>query len=244
MPSIWNKLIGLSKRTIWQIYAPIYDSILILEPYTRYLKECATLLDLQPNQLLLDVGCGTGNFLIPITTGQVYAVDYSPNMLSLAKLKIYFLKMFRNPDQEIYFIRLDANEKLPIANEVFDCVVSLSSIHSFTNPKISVSEMLRVLRPGGRILLTVPLPVSTVSIIKEHLSRASFPRLLASIIMAPVFIGVLAVNLLQERWGREGEFKFLTTDQVLNITFDLPLEIIQIKKCFSKTYTLLLARKL
>lgn len=52
--------------------------------------------------------------------------------------------------------KADANEKLPYRNETFDIIWCSEVIEHLKNPKESVKEMLRITRPGGRIIITTP----------------------------------------------------------------------------------------
>jgi len=106
-----------------------------------------------------------------------------------------------------------------------------------------MAEMVRVLKVGGKLLLTVPLPTSVIGVMKDHVRNADFLRLLCSFFAIPFFLVILAINLLQEKWHREGVYHFLTTEQVTTMATQLCLEILEVKECFSGTYTLLLARK-
>ena len=49
-----------------------------------------------------------------------------------------------------------ANEELPFLDNVFDAVFSLNVLEHVANPNKSASELLRVLKPGGRIYAVVP----------------------------------------------------------------------------------------
>lgn len=234
---------ALPKKLLWQVYAPIYDSLLLLKPYSEYLAHCADLLDVRSGESLLDVGCGTANLLLKVKRGRIVGLDGASFMLSLAKLKTFLLGLWRRSAQKVWFLRADGIQSLPFFENTFDHVACLSTIHSFPDPESSVSEMIRVLKPGGRLLLTVPLPITTGSIVKDHLQNASLPRLILSFIALPILLFVLIINLLQEKWHRDGIYKFLTTEEVIDIVNRLGLEVIMVEKCFSGTYTLLLARK-
>lgn len=233
----------LLRKLIWQIYAPIYDSLLVLMPYTTYLKQCGDVLGVHHHETLLDVGCGTANLLLPISDGTVVAMDSSTAMLRLAKIKRFVINRLRRSNQTVDFIKADATMILPFADNSFDCVASLSMIHSVGNPIASVEEMVRVLKPGGRILLTVPLPTTTKAIVQEHIGRASLLRLLLTILLLPILLGVLAINVLQESWNTRGIYYFLKTEDLVSIALKSGLAIVRSETCFSGTYTLLLATK-
>ena len=95
---------------------------------------------------LLDAGCGTGHFSKwALDRGaQVTSLDIGVNLLKEARKK-----GLRN---------LVAGDvmKLSFADATFDMVVSSECIEHTPSPATAVSEMVRVLRPGGFLVVTCP----------------------------------------------------------------------------------------
>jgi SAM-dependent methyltransferase len=95
---------------------------------------------------VLDVGCGTG--VVSITAArlgaQVTALDLTPELLDRAR------ENARISGVEIEFHEGDA-EALPFSDEFFDVVLSQFGHMFAPRPEVAVSEMLRVLKPGGTI---------------------------------------------------------------------------------------------
>ena len=46
----------------WDIYAKLYDTLNLLQPYRDLHRQVLESLDLKDGELILDAGCGTGNF--------------------------------------------------------------------------------------------------------------------------------------------------------------------------------------
>lgn len=94
---------------------------------------------------LLDVGCGTGNHLASLRARgfTVAGVDGSEEMLDHARRS--------NPDVEL---RLSDVEQLPFPSDQFDFVICIEVLRYLPNIEAAVSEMARVLRPGGLALVT------------------------------------------------------------------------------------------
>jgi ubiquinone/menaquinone biosynthesis C-methylase UbiE len=97
--------------------------------------------------LVLEVGVGSGLNLPlygPAVTTRVVAVDPSPELLHLASK--------RTADAVIPVSLLRASaEHLPLADAVFDTIVMTWTLCSIPNPIAALTEMRRVLRPGGRL---------------------------------------------------------------------------------------------
>lgn len=96
----------------------------------------------------LDVGCGPGLFSILLFQQghEVTSVDYSTGMLEKAKENIEEAGYV--PD----LVRGDATH-LPFEDESYDYIVSRNLVWNLENPVAAYREWMRVLKPGGRILV-------------------------------------------------------------------------------------------
>lgn len=96
----------------------------------------------------LDLGCGPGLFstLLAKLGHKVTAFDYSEDMLEQAK------KNFIACALSVETVRGDA-QKLPFADSTFDYIVSRNVMWVMEQPERAYSEWLRVLRPGGRMMI-------------------------------------------------------------------------------------------
>lgn len=106
---------------------------------------------------IIDIGCGTGIIsLLALEKGakKVTCGDISEFMLNMAK-KNFKLTDF-TPDC-YHFHQLDA-ESLPFENNCFDAVITGMSFGLFPDQEKAVSEMFRVLKPGGFISLGIHGP--------------------------------------------------------------------------------------
>lgn len=102
---------------------------------------------LAPGERLLDVGCGTG-IVLEAVAGRVPDAT-----LVGADLSFEMLQAARRRAAAAPLVNADA-ASLPIAGASCDVVVSASSLHFWSDPGRSVSEIARVLRPGGLLVLT------------------------------------------------------------------------------------------
>jgi len=106
------------------------------------------LTDIQPgpNDLLLDAGCGSGLFSsMAIQAGaQVIGLDAAPALLEIARK--------RNPDNN--FLEEDL-ESLPFADDSFDIVTGFNSFQYAGSFENALAEAKRVLKPGGKLVITI-----------------------------------------------------------------------------------------
>ncbi|GIE89764.1 class I SAM-dependent methyltransferase [Actinoplanes regularis] len=99
---------------------------------------------------LLDVGTGTGTVaaLACARGAGVVAVDAEPSMLELARRRV--------PAAEVQHAELP---RLPFAEDSFDAAVANFVINHVGDPMAAIRELRRVVRPGGRIAVTIwPYP--------------------------------------------------------------------------------------
>jgi ubiquinone/menaquinone biosynthesis C-methylase UbiE len=92
---------------------------------------------------ILEVGCGTGNYISALRTAsecKAWGVDPSEEMLASA----------RSSDPRVHF-SWGRGETLRFEDEFFDLVLSVDVIHHIADRAEYLSEAFRVLRPGGRI---------------------------------------------------------------------------------------------
>ena len=103
--------------------------------------------NLQPGDRLLDVGCGTGELLAAIASqdsgAALMGLDPSPAMLAVARAKV----------PGATFIEGTA-ESIPAESSSVDWLVTTSAFHYVQDPLAARREFRRVLRSGGRLVLT------------------------------------------------------------------------------------------
>jgi demethylmenaquinone methyltransferase/2-methoxy-6-polyprenyl-1,4-benzoquinol methylase len=113
----------------------------------RAIKE---LKSLKPKRML-DIATGTGDFALEalkINPHNIIGVDISEGML-----KVGMEKMKSRQVDHIISLRLGDSENLPFENDVFDAITVGFGVRNFENLEKGLSEMLRVLRPGGKAVV-------------------------------------------------------------------------------------------
>lgn len=93
---------------------------------------------------ILDIAAGTGTSSVALqrSGARVVAVDFSPGMIAEGRRK----------HKKIEFIEANA-EKLPFGDNEFDAVTISFGLRNVSQPKVALSEMYRVLKPGGRLVV-------------------------------------------------------------------------------------------
>jgi ubiquinone/menaquinone biosynthesis C-methylase UbiE len=114
-----------------------------------YLAWMVDTLDFDPHDAVLDVAAGTGHLgrAIAPRVRSVICLDLTPDMLHEGEQAAQ-----REGLTNITFLR-GAAEALPYPDRVFDAVVSRFAVHHFVEPLVQVREMVRVCRPGGKVVL-------------------------------------------------------------------------------------------
>jgi ubiquinone/menaquinone biosynthesis C-methylase UbiE len=111
-------------------------------------RETLARLDLPDGCSVLELGCGTGSLIVPLLKRwprcHLVGVDISQQMLEVARRRV---------GPEIGLTRADAHI-LPFRESSFDLIVCCNSFHFLSLPTVALAEMRRVLRRGGRILIT------------------------------------------------------------------------------------------
>jgi ubiquinone/menaquinone biosynthesis C-methylase UbiE len=123
-------------------------------------------LELTANDRLLDVGCGTGAASRRAATvaAAVVGIDLSSEMLREASQLAGGLN-------KAGFVRADA-EALPFADASFSAAICTNSFHHYPDPARAVHEIVRVLTPGGRLVVGDPCAdVWTVRVADVFLRR-------------------------------------------------------------------------
>ena len=100
---------------------------------------------------VLDVACGTGDMVIELAKRgcTVTGIDLSEEMLSLARQKT----ASANFQSSVFNLQLADAESLPFPDASFDAVTCAFGVRNFEHLEQGLKEMLRVLKPGGRLVI-------------------------------------------------------------------------------------------
>ncbi len=132
--------------------APFYDRLnhmFTLNADVRWRKEIVRYISEKKisTENILDLASGTGDLtiqLLNLNTKKIYSADISRRMLEMQKLKV--------SDSRIEFLQADASD-LPLPDNYFDIVTIGFGVRNFEHPKRSMTEIKRVIKPGGKLIV-------------------------------------------------------------------------------------------
>ena len=136
-------------REAYEKYAATYD-----KQWSRYIQDtheatAAQLPDTEQPLTVLDIGCGTGQFLSHMqelhSNWQLHGVDISAAMLAKASDRL---------SASVSLLEMDGQELPYTTPASFDLIVSLSSLHYWRNPGSLLEQIHHTLRPDGAFILT------------------------------------------------------------------------------------------
>ncbi|MBE9208266.1 class I SAM-dependent methyltransferase [Nostoc sp. LEGE 06077] len=138
-----------NKKSLFNNWASSYDWIFPSVFYRAIHQRLLEYVDLSDQVNVLDLGCGTGRLLARLATKFPHlrgtGLDLSPNMLRIARLS-------NHHQPRLIYVEGNA-ESLPFGEAQFDAVFNSISFLHYLEPQQVLSEVARVLTPGGRFYL-------------------------------------------------------------------------------------------
>jgi len=179
------------ERDFWKKYLSRFQYIINIHDYWDLLTLLYKLLgDAWPGQKILDAGCGNGNYGLFLVSKQLYrlsqnahcltdppvsyvAADFIQDALQEASRKLNAVQMefkktrgltFRTPGfVESNFILSDLETGIPFADNIFDQICCNLVVSYLRDPGKAIEEFRRVLRPGGKIVISSLKPNTDLS---------------------------------------------------------------------------------
>ena len=124
--------------------------------------ECAfSLFTPAPGMRVLDAGCGTGNFSMKMAAlgAHVEGVDLSAPMIGYAQEKAATSEYA----DQLHF-QLGDLYQLPFPDHSFDAVLSMAAFEFIHDDQRALDEFLRVVKPGGHVLIGLKFSLLAVKI--------------------------------------------------------------------------------
>lgn len=117
----------------------------------KWRKKAIRLLQKDQPKQMLDIATGTGDFALEalaINPDKITGVDISRQMLEVGKVK-----MKKKGVDNIIHLQYGDSENLPFEDNTFDAITVSFGVRNFENLEAGLKEMLRVLKPGGKVVV-------------------------------------------------------------------------------------------
>ncbi len=152
----WNTLQSNLEATI-----PVYDRINRFATFGQDQRWRKMVQDRLPiNGRILEIGCGPGSFAENLVGRELTCLDPIPAMLEVAKPRVNKKRLERG-DSKVNFVEATA-ESLPFEDSTFDAICSLFSFRDWYDKPKGLTEALRVLKPGGKIVIVDPAKINRI----------------------------------------------------------------------------------
>ncbi len=176
--------------------AEIYDAFFVPALFGRWAEPLCDAAEIGPGQEVLDIACGTGATTREAAKrigaqGRIVGLDCNHGMLDVARARAPAIEWVEG-----------TAEALPFANDTFDAVLCQFGLMFFDDRAKALTEMTRVVRPEGKIALTVwddvgnsPGYAGMIGLIEDMFGRTA-----ADALRAPFVLGDRQAfqNLLNE----------------------------------------------
>ena len=167
-------------------------------------------LDLGPSQRVLDCGCGDGYYLAmmcDLGQAQLHGIDINPWGISRARAITDRVKVL---------ISFGDACRMPYPSNSFDSIVCTEVFEHVQNDSLLASELFRVLKPGGHLMVTVP--------------NSNYPFLWDPV--NKVLEIVLKTHLRGEHWWAgiwSNHLRLYSMDEIVSVLVGCGLQVIEIQ---------------
>jgi ubiquinone/menaquinone biosynthesis C-methylase UbiE len=139
--------------TVSSAPTPYLDAVAATDIGRSYKQDLLAALAIEPGHHVLDIGCGPGTDLMALASaagpsGAVFGIDQDPHMVATART--------RTADHPSVQVRQADAHRLPFADHSIDRARADRVLMHVADPAAVLTEVRRVLRPGGLLTLAEP----------------------------------------------------------------------------------------
>jgi len=209
---------ALLSSQLWELLAPLYDSLFALRPHHDLVAEVAGKVDAQRS--LLDAGCGSGQLGLMLTPAQrndAVGLDVSRRMLGRARRRGSYSRYVQG-----------SAAAMPFADDAFATVVSINVLYALPDPRAAIAELARILAPGGTLWLATPTTPELWPLVSGHFAVASVRDNLRLLLRLPqLLLWMIILGL------RHPRFHFLSTQEVTQYCAEVGLTVKQTSRTYA-----------
>jgi len=195
--------VGVLQRLYFDsVYNPLYDATTArFSRYKSLQERCIAALELSGAQSLLCVGLGTGNELVAALAAapglRLTGIDLSASALAASRRKLRACGSGAD-------LRIMDATALDFPEASFDRVLCVHVLDFLETPGAAVQEMVRVLKPGGRLVATFPSRLEGAALgvslardqVRQALASGSHALAVAAELLIACTLGLVYVPLL------------------------------------------------
>jgi ubiquinone/menaquinone biosynthesis C-methylase UbiE len=233
----------MSQLALWNEYMQSYDLLTQIGGYQQSQRDILERAKPLGAAMVLDAGSGTGNLSISLKSegARVVSCDFSTSAIAVHRAK--------DPDAVTHELSLE--ERLPFQSDAFDRVCCASVLFALSQDgcRNAIQEFVRVLKPGGRLIVTVPTRAASV----RHLLSLYFTSCLRrygvlrgswkSLRGVPALWKIANCNAKLMRMPDWQGFHFFDANELKTLLTDAGLKSCAIEKTYGGGFILATAEK-
>lgn len=221
-----DREVGIQMDAFWKRGGYVYETVRDKVYYEEIDRHIAELFGDGAGRDILDLACGRGRLKGISDTGRVTGIDLSATAIELARTAHAARPNFR-------FLQMSAQE-LAFSDASFDDVLFVDALEHVFHPRKVLTEAARVLRPGGRFLVTSANRDSLNQILTrklgfpdfvtnfQHIREYTYTEMVALLEEAGFAVRRTAGVLLHPYWGVPG------VDEVTRRVNDHDAELVEL----------------